>query len=68
MFVSDEQNNQKMFISARKARKWLANSCTGFLASIVDTTKKEKDELYFVLVLSEFAHVFLEDLSSLPPK
>ena len=56
-----------MFISAMKARKWLASSCTGYLATVVETTKKEKDELSEVLVVNEFTNVFPEDLLGLPP-
>ena len=50
-----------------KARKWLANGCTGYLAIVVDTTKREKDELSEVPVVNEFTSVFLEELPSLPP-
>ena len=55
-----------MFISAMKVRKWLANRCTGYLATLVDTTKKEKDELNEVSVVNEFTSVFPEELSGLP--
>ena len=55
-----------MFISAMKARKWIASGCFGFLASVVDTTKKEKDELNDVPVVNEFTSVFPEDLPGLP--
>ena len=44
-FTGDRCSSQKMFISTMKARKWLANGCTGYLAIVVDTTKREKDEL-----------------------
>ena len=43
-----------MFISAMKARKLLTSGCNGFLASIIDTTKKEKVELEDVLVVNQF--------------
>ena len=56
-----------MFISAMKTSKWLANGCTNYLASIVDTTKKVKNELNNLLVVNEFTSVFLEDLLGLPP-
>ena len=67
LFVGDGRSDQKMFISAMKARKWIASGCFGFLASVVDTTKKEKDELNDVPVVNEFISVFLEDLLGLPP-
>ena len=37
------------------------------LANVIDTTKKEKDELRDVPVLNEFISVFPEDLPGLPP-
>ena len=67
MFVGDRCNSQKMFISAMKARKWLANGCTDYLATIVDTTKKEKDKLIEVPVVKEFTSILPEELPSLPP-
>ena len=66
-FFSDKRRSQKMFISAMRARKWIANRCTGFLASVLDTTKKGKDELKDVPVVKEFVSVFPEDLPGLPP-
>ncbi|KAL5563313.1 hypothetical protein UlMin_033060 [Ulmus minor] len=56
-----------MFISAMKARKWITSGCIGFLARVVDTTKKEKDELNDVPVVNEFTSVFPKDLPGLPP-
>ncbi|KAL5546021.1 hypothetical protein UlMin_005708 [Ulmus minor] len=41
--------------------------CTSFLASVLDTTKKGKDELKDVPVVNEFVSVFPEDLPGLPP-
>ncbi|KAL5542579.1 hypothetical protein UlMin_010289 [Ulmus minor] len=67
MFVGDGRSNQKMFISAMKARKWIASGCIGYLARVVDTTKKEKYELNDVPVVNEFTSVFPEDLPGLPP-
>ena len=58
VFFGDRCSSQKIFISAMKARKWLA--------SIVDTTKKEKDKLIDVLVVNEFTLIFPEDLPGLP--
>ena len=45
----------------------LTKGSTGFLASVVDTTKKAKEEFHYVPVVCEFAHVFPEDLPGLPP-
>ena len=67
LFFCDRCGSQKIFISAMKVRKWLASGCTGYLASVVDTNKKEKDELNDVLVVNEFMSVFPKDLLSLPP-
>ena len=66
-FCGDKYSSQKMFVSAMKARKWLASGCTGYLAAVVDTTKRGKDELSNVPVVNEFASLFLEELPSLPP-
>ena len=49
-----------------KARKWIADRCTGFLASVLDTTKKQKEELKDMPVVNEFMSVFPENLSGLP--
>lgn len=56
----------KMFVLAMKARKWLASGCTGYLAAIVDTTKKGKDELSNVPVVNEFTSVLPRRISKLP--
>ena len=56
-----------MIISAMQARKWIADGCTGFLASVLDTAKKGRDELKDVPVVNEFVNVFPEDLPGLPP-
>ena len=56
-----------MFISAMQVRRWIADGCTGYLANVIDMTKKEKDELKDVPVVNEFVSVFPEDLPSLPP-
>ena len=56
-----------MFMSAMKVRKWLANGCACFLASIVDTSKKEKAKLEDVSVVNEFVDVYPKNLLGLPP-
>ena len=66
-FVGKKNKDQKVFISAMKARKLLISGCNGFLASVVDTTKKEKVELEDVPVVNEFEEVFLEELPRIPP-
>ncbi|KAL5579150.1 hypothetical protein UlMin_011592 [Ulmus minor] len=66
-FFGDKRVSQKMFISAMQARKWIADGCTGFLASVLDTTKKGKDELKDVPVVNEFVSVFPDDLPGLLP-
>ena len=55
-----------MFILDMKARKWLANGCTGYLATVVDTTKREKDRLSEVPMVNEFTSIFPEELLGLP--
>ena len=66
-FFGDRRSSQKMFISAMQARKWIADGCIDCLASVIDTTKKGKDELKDVPVVNEFVSVFPEDLPGLPP-
>ncbi|KAL5583419.1 hypothetical protein UlMin_015861 [Ulmus minor] len=66
-FCGDKYSKQKMFVSAMKARKWLDNGCTGYLAAVVDTTKKAKVELNDIPVVKEFVDVFPEELPGLPP-
>ena len=55
-----------MFVFAMKARKWLANGCVGFLASVFGTSKKEKPKLEDLLVVNEFVDIFPKDLLGLP--
>ena len=50
-----------------QARKWIADGCTNFLASVLYATKKGKDGLKDVPVVNEFISVFPEDLPGLPP-
>ena len=56
-----------MFVSAMKARKWLASGCTGYLAAIVVTTKKGKDELSNVPVVNEFTSVLPRRICKFTP-
>ena len=56
-----------MFVSAMKARKWLASGCTGYLAAIVVTTKKGKDELSNVPVVNEFTSVLPRRICKFAP-
>ena len=57
-FFGDRRSNWKMFISAMQARGWVADGCTGYLASVLDTNMKGKDELKDVPVVNEFVSVF----------
>ncbi|KAL5549797.1 hypothetical protein UlMin_005028 [Ulmus minor] len=66
-FSGDKSSKQKMFVSAMKAKKWLDSGCTGYLATVGDTTKKAKVELNNVPVVNEFVDVFTEELPGLPP-
>ena len=54
-------------ISALKARKLLSSGCKGFLASIVDSSKKTKLTPEDVPVVRDYVSVFLKDLPGLPP-
>ena len=45
----------------------LIKGCVGYLASIMDTTKKAITEVLDVRVVCKFPDVFLEELRGLPP-
>ena len=66
-FFGDRCSSKKMFILAMQARRWIADGCTGYLANVIDTNKKGKDEFKDVPVVNEFVSVFPEDLLGLPP-
>ena len=51
-------------VSALKASMMLLKGCVGYLASIVDTTKKVVIRLADVRVICRFPNVFLEELPS----
>ena len=61
------RGNKWPVVSAMKASKMLLKGCIGYLASIVDTTKKVVTELADVCVVCRFANVFPEELLGLPP-
>ena len=45
----------------------LTKGCVGYLANIMDTTKKTKTELFDVHIVYKFLDVFEEDFLGLPP-
>ncbi|GKD84385.1 putative reverse transcriptase domain-containing protein, partial [Tanacetum coccineum] len=53
-------------ISAMKARTLISHGCQGFLASVMDTSL-ESPNIENLSVVREFADVFLDELSGLPP-
>ena len=54
-------------VSTLKVNMMLLKGCIGYLASIVDTTKKVATELANVRVVCRFPDVFPEELPGLPP-
>ena len=54
-------------VSALKANRMLLKGCIGYLASIMDMTKKVAAELVNVRVVYRFPDVFPEELLGLPP-
>ena len=54
-------------ISTMKASRMLTKECVGYLASIVNTTKKVKTKLSDVDIVCKFWDVFPKDLPGLPP-
>ncbi|KAL5540692.1 hypothetical protein UlMin_043344 [Ulmus minor] len=66
-FHGERKACQKVFLSALEAKKMLARGCEGYLASILDTTKEERERIEDVPVVREFVDVFPEELPGLPP-
>ncbi|KAL5577635.1 hypothetical protein UlMin_019334 [Ulmus minor] len=66
-FHGERKTCQKVFLSAIEAKKMLARGCEGYLASILDTTKEERERIEDVPVVKEFIDVFPEELPGLPP-
>ena len=56
-----------LVVSALKASRMLLKGCIGYLASIVNTTKKVATELVDVCVVCRFLDVFPKELPGLPP-
>ena len=61
------QGSKWPVMSVMKASRMLLKGCAGYLASIMDTTKKVVTELTDVRVVCKFLDVFPEELSRLPP-
>ena len=55
-----------LVVSAMKASRMLLKGCVGYLASIVDTTKKVVTELIDICVVCKFLDMFPEELLGLP--
>ncbi|KAL5539165.1 hypothetical protein UlMin_046037 [Ulmus minor] len=66
-FIGERHRKQKTVISAMKARKMISSGCTGYLASVVDTTKEEKAKPEDIPIVRNFVDVFPEELLGLPP-
>ncbi|KAL5570735.1 hypothetical protein UlMin_020332 [Ulmus minor] len=66
-FIGERHRKQKIVISAMKARKIISSGCTGYLASVVDTTKEEKAKPEDIPIVRKFVDVFPEELPGLPP-
>ena len=66
-FVSNSKGARVPVISAMKARRLLSSGCIGYLASIVDTSPKQKLRPEDVPIVKEFLEVFPDDLPGLPP-
>ena len=48
------------FCSAARARQYIQHGCAGYLAYVVDTRVRDQISISDVLVVREFADVFLE--------
>ena len=60
--------NSKMIINAIQAKRMLTNGCIGFIACVVDKTKKVELNPKDVPVVREYIEVFHEELPSLRPQ
>ena len=67
ILVGTQSKAKFPLISAMKAHKLLEKGCTGYLASIVDTSVEQKSRPEDVLIVQDFLDVFQEDLPGLPP-
>ena len=67
-YIGKSLRQPKMMVSALRARKMLASGCTGFLASVVDKTKKTTLGPTDVPIVQNFVEVFPEELPGLPPE
>ena len=54
--------------SAARARRYLQQSCVGYVASIMDTRDTGKSTVDDLLIVGEYPDVFPEDLPRLPPE
>ena len=68
IFRGSTTKQLKMFISALKVRKLLAEGCIVFLANMVDKTQETQNRPKEVPIVKEFIEVFPEDLPGLPPE
>ncbi|KAL5575507.1 hypothetical protein UlMin_017206 [Ulmus minor] len=66
-FIGERHRKPKIVISAMEARKMISSGCTGYLASVVDTTKEEKAKPEDIPIVRNFVDVFPEELPGLPP-
>ncbi|XP_062118422.1 uncharacterized protein LOC133832047 [Humulus lupulus] len=66
-FQRKEKRTPSPMISAAKARKLLANGCTGYLAMICDASKEKLARPEDVHIVREFMEVFPEDFPGIPP-
>ncbi|KAL5537507.1 hypothetical protein UlMin_045604 [Ulmus minor] len=66
-FIGERHRKPKTVISAMEARKMISSGCTGYLASVEDTTKEEKAKPEDIPIVRNFVDVFPEELPGLPP-
>ncbi|KAL5568767.1 hypothetical protein UlMin_025342 [Ulmus minor] len=66
-FIGEIHRKQKIVISAMKARKMISSGCTGYLASVLDTTKEKRAKPKDIPIVRNFVDVFPEELPGLPP-
>ena len=62
-YKGTSRGSKRPIVSTMKASKMLIKGCVGYLASIVDTTKKVVTKLADVHVVCKFLDVFPEELS-----
>nr|GEX39842.1 zinc finger, CCHC-type, retrotransposon Gag domain protein [Tanacetum cinerariifolium] len=67
IIYGDKRKGEYKLCFVMKARRYLSHGLHTFMAHVIDTSFKKKNEKH-VLVVNEFLDVFIEDLKGIPPE